>query len=270
MKIETNTLSPAQTIPGTEKGTSATGGSRLMADKSVTQGETVTNQTPVDNGSGAPEIPPPSETTPVGLSGFGEGQSVDFQQLLMWIANMAAEYIKQQSELLQTRQKAVESGYSASIDAAKQNFTKNLVQAIIGIVGSSIAIAGAGIAGFKLGVAGKELKNLSGTSKATGTGVDVKTALTPDQAKMKIEQLTGVGQTWNAAAGSLSQGIQGFGGAAAAFLELDAKKQEALSQLIAKTAESISSNEASSRQIIEKFANELIAMLKNFYASTTR
>jgi hypothetical protein len=53
-------------------------------------------------------------------------------------------------------------------------------------------------------------------------------------------------------------------------MELDAKKQEALSQLIAKTAESISSNEGSSRQILEKFANELMAMLKNFYASTTR
>ena len=192
-----------------------------MGDKSVFQGETVAYQAPVGNGSSVPEIPPPGDTTPVGFSGFGDGESVDFQQLLMWIANMASEYIKQQSELLKTRQKAIESGYDASITAANQNFDKNMTQAIIGIVGSSVALGGAGIAGFKLGAAGKELKNLSGTSKVAGTGVDV-------------------------------------------------KKQEALSQLISKTAESISSNEGSSRQIIEKFANELIAMLKNFYASTTR
>lgn len=270
MKIETNTLNPAQAIPESEKGTSSPGGSRLMGDKSVIQGETVANQAPLGNGSSVPEIPPPGDTTPVELSGFGEGQSVDFQQLLMWIANMASEYIKQQSELLKTRQKAVESGYDASIAAANQNFDKNMTQAIIGIVGSAVSLGGAGIAGFKLGAAGKELKNLSGTGKVAGTGVDVKTALNPDLAKLKIEQLTGVGQTWNAAAGSFSQGIQSAASAGAAFMELDAKKQEALSQLISKTAESISSNEGSSRQIIEKFANELMAMLKNFYASTTR
>ena len=269
MKIETNSPTAVQSLPGTDKAASTDAANRLLSDPALVQGGTVTAQPPSGN-SGAPEIPAPSETSAVDSATFGGDKTIDIQQLLMWIATMAAEYIKQQNELNVTRQKAVEQGFTASIDAANQNFTKNLMQAFVGIVGSAVALGGAGIAGVKLGSAGKELKNLTSANKITGTGVDVKTATTPDLAKLKIDQLTGVGQNWNTAAGGVSQAIQGFGGVAAAGLELDAKQQEALSQLIAKTADSITSNEANTRQIMEKFTNELMAMLKNFTASSVR
>jgi len=258
MKIDPNTLSPAQTIPGLEKATSGTAVTRVMIGQTLTQGETVSAKPPAEN-NGAPEIPKPEETAQVDFSGSNDGQEVNIQQLLMWIANMAAEYIKQQGDLLKTRQKAVEAGFNASLDAAQKNYDKNMTQAIVGIVGASVSLGGAGIAGVKLGSAGKELKGLKGL-----TDNDFKSQTA------KIDQITATGQTWNAAAGSLSQGIQSTGAAGTAGMELDAKQQEALSQLIAKTAESISSNEGSARQIIDKFANDLMAMLKNFYASTTR
>jgi len=258
MKIDPSTLSPAQIIPGSEKATSGTAVTRVMTGQTVTQGETVSAKPPAVN-NGAPDIPEPEETAQVDNSGFGDGQSFNIQDLLMWIANMAAEYIKQQGELLKTRQKAVEAGFNASLDAAQNNYEKNMTQAIVGIVGASVSLAGAGFSAVKLAGVATEVKGLSALSgeplgKATTT----------------IDNATQIGQTANAIASGVSSATNSIGGAVSAGQELDAKKQEALSQLIAKTAESISSNEGSARQIIEKFVNDLMAMLKNFYASTTR
>lgn len=241
MKVETNNITPTQSIPGSDKGTGVSTNNRILEDQSLVQGATVTSQPPA-GASGAPEIPSPGSAAQVGLPSFGNGQVVDMQQLLMWIANMAAEYIKQQTELNQTRQKAVESGFNASIEAANKNFDKNMTQAIVGIVGASVSLAGAGFSAFKLSGA---------------------TAGTMDAVKATVE-------TANAIASGFSSATNSIGGVVSAGQELDAKKQEALSQLIAKTADSISNNEGSTRQIIDKFVNDLMATLKNFYASTAR
>ena len=241
MKVGTNNITPTQSIPGSDKGTGVSTNNRILEDQSLVQGATVTSQPPA-GASGAPEIPSPGSAAQVGLPSFGNGQVVDMQQLLMWIANMAAEYIKQQTELNQTRQKAVESGFDASIEAANKNFDKNMTQAIVGIVGASVSLAGAGFSAFKLSGA---------------------TAGTMDAVKATVE-------TANAIASGFSSATNSIGGVVSAGQELDAKKQEALSQLIAKTADSISNNEGSTRQIIDKFVNDLMAMLKNFYASTAR
>ena len=91
-----------------------------------------------------------------------------------------------------------------------------------------------------------------------------------EAATLKIKSATGLGETANAIASGFSSATNSIGGVVSAGQELDAKKQEALSQLIAKTADSISNNEGSTRQIIDKFVNDLMATLKNFYASTTR
>lgn len=256
MKVETN--SPLQNIPGSDKVTGTLITNRLLGDQALIQGETVTSQPPAHL-SGTPEIPAPEETTRVGIPTFGDGQEVNIQQLLMWIATMASEYIKQQNELLKTRQKAVEGGFKASMDAAQKNYDKNMTQAIVGIVGASVSLAGAGFAGFKLAGAGKEVKGLSGLSDSA---LKVKTT--------SIDHATQIAQTANAVASGTSQGSQSIAGTVAAGQEYDAKAQEALAQLIAKTAESITSNEGATRQIIEKFANELMALLKNFSASTVR
>ena len=241
MKVETNNITPTQSIPGSDKGTGVSTNNRILEDQSLVQGATVTSQPPA-GASGAPEIPSPDSAAQVGLPSFGNGQVVDMQQLLMWIANMAAEYIKQQTELNQTRQKAVESGFDASIEAANKNFDKNMTQAIVGIVGASVSLAGAGFSAFKLSGA---------------------TAGTMDAVKTTVE-------TANAFASGVSSATNSIGGVVSAGQELDAKKQEALSGLIAKTADSISNNEGSTRQIIDKFVNDLMATLKNFYASTAR
>lgn len=295
MKVETN--SPLQNIPGSDTGIGILTTNRVLDDQALIQGKTVTSQAPSDH-SGTPEIPDPNETTSVGTTSFGGDQVIDIQQLLMWIATMAAEYIKQQNELLKTRQKAVEGGFKASMDAAQKNYDKNMTQAIVGIVGASVSLAGAGMASLNLGSAGKELKVLAKAPKATdapatgvsaqsavntdlskaapkvaeapATEINIKPAVNTEASKLKIDHLTAKGQTWNAAAGGLSQGSQSIGGTVSADQEYDAKADEALAQLIAKTAESITSNEGSTRQIIEKFANDLMALLKNFAASTTR
>jgi hypothetical protein len=258
MKVETNTITQTPGLSGTEKGTGSIGNNRVLEGQSVVKSETIPAQNPSQN-NGVPEIPPPSETAPVGTVDFGDGSMFNMEELLMWIANMAAEYIKQQAELLKTRQKAVESGFNASMDAALKNYDKNMTQAIVGIVGSAVSLAGAGVAGFKVASAGKQVAGLKGLE---GDALKVKTA--------SIDHLTGAGQVWNSGAAGASQAAQNIGGTVAAGQELDAKQKEALSQLIAKTAESISSNEGSARQIIEKFVNELMAMLKNFYAASVR
>jgi hypothetical protein len=182
----------------------------------------------------------------------------------MWIATMAAEYIKQQNELNQTRQKAVEQGFKASMDAAQKNYDKNMTQAIVGIVGASVSLAGAGFAGFKLAGAGKEVKALNALKGVDGEKVQIKIKTAT------IDQATQVGQTANAMASGASQGGQSIAGTVAADQEYDAKAQEALAQLIAKTAESLANNEGATRQIIDKFANDLMALLKGFSASTVR
>jgi hypothetical protein len=251
MKVETNNITPTQSIPGSDKGTGVSTNNRILEDQSLVQGATVTSQPPA-GASGAPEIPSPREAAQVGLPSFGNGQVVDMQQLLMWIANMAAEYIKQQTELNQTRQKAVESGFNASIEAANKNFDKNITQAIVGIVGASVSLAGSGFAAYTLGNVASDVGTLA-AGATTG-----------------IEKATQVAQTANTIASGVSSAISSIGGVVSAGQELDAKKQEALSQLIAKTADSISNNEGSTRQIIDKFVNDLMATLKNFYASTTR
>jgi len=267
MKIETNSPTAVQSLPSTDKAASTDATNRLLSDPALVQGGTVTAQPPSGN-SGAPEIPAPSETSAVDSAAFGGDKTIDIQQLLMWIATMAAEYIKQQNELNVTRQKAVEQGFTASIDAAQKNYDKNMTQAIVGIVGASVSLAGAGFAGFKLAGAGKELKSLRGNT--SGEGV---TSLSKEGFKTSvasIDQSTQLGQTANAIASGVSQGAQGIAGTVTAGQEFDAKAQEALAQLIAKTADSITSNEGATRQIIEKFTNELMAMLKNFTASSVR
>lgn len=260
MKVETNNITPTQSIPGSDKGTGVSTNNRILEDQSLVQGATVTSQPPA-GASGAPEIPSPDSAAQVGLPSFGNGQVVDMQQLLMWIANMAAEYIKQQTELNQTRQKAVESGFDASIEAANKNFDKNMTQAIVGIVGASVSLAGAGFSAFTLGSVASDVKSLSGLDVASA---DFKFATA------KIDSATQMGQTANAFASGASSAANSIGGVVSAGQELDAKRQEALSGLIAKTADSISNNEGSTRQIIDKFVNDLMATLKNFYASTAR
>jgi len=320
MKIETN--SPLQNIPGSDTGIGTLTSNRILDDQALVQGKTVTSRATSDH-SGKPEIPDPEKTNSVGTTSYGGEQVIDIQQLLMWIATMAAEYIKQQNELLKTRQKAVEGGFQASMDAAQKNYDKNMTQAIVGIVGASVSLAGAGMSSLNLGSAGKELKVLGKAPKATdapttgvnaqspanmdlskvapkvaeapATGVNAQSAVNSDLSKvapkvaeapateinakpavntevskLKIDHLTAKGQTWNAAAGGLSQASQSMGGTVSAGQEYDAKADEALAQLIAKTAESITSNEGATRQIIEKFANDLMAMLKNFTASSVR
>jgi hypothetical protein len=256
MKVETN--SPLQNILGSDTGIGTLTTNRVLDAQALLQGETVTSQPPQDS-SGTPEIPSPDETASVGTTSYGGDQVIDIKQLLMWVATMAAEYIKQQNELLKTRQKAVEGGFKASMDAAQNNYDKNMTQAIVGIVGASVSLAGAGFAGFKLTGAGKEIKGLGGMDKAT-----IK------EKSMLIDHSTQIAQTANAVASGTSQGSQSIAGTVSADQEYDAKADEALAQLIAKTAESITSNEGSTRQIIEKFANDLMALLKNFAASTTR
>lgn len=260
MKVETNNITPTQSIPGSDKGTGVSTNNRILEDQSLVQGATVTSQPPA-GATGAPEIPSPHEAAQVGLPSFGNGQVVDMQQLLMWIANMAAEYIKQQTELNQTRQKAVESGFNASIEAANKNFDKNMTQAIVGIVGASVSLAGAGFSAFTLGSAASDVKSLS-TFEVGSADFKAATA--------KLDYATQMGQTVNAMASGVSSATNSIGGVVSAGQELDAKKQEALAGLIAKTADSISNNEGSTRQIIDKFVNDLMATLKNFYASTAR
>lgn len=258
MKIETNSPTAIQLLPGTEKGASTDATNRLLSDPALIQGGTVTAQPPSGD-SGAPEIPAPSETASVDSTTFGGDKTIDIQQLLMWIATMAAEYIKQQNELNVTRQKAVEQGFTASIDAAQKNYDKNMTQAIVGIVGASVSLAGAGFAGFKLAGAGKTVK-----------GLDASDANAFKTKTLSIDHSTQVAQSVNAMASGTSQGAQGVAGTVTAGMEFDAKAQEALAQLIAKTADSITSNEGSTRQIIDKFVNDLMAMLKNFTASSVR
>jgi len=258
MKIETNALSAAKPIPGTENGVSSDHSTRLLGDPALVQGGLVAAAPPAGN-TGAPEIPEPTETASVETTTFGGDKTVDIQQLLMWIATMAAEYIKQQNELNKTRQKAVEQGFNASMDAAHKNYDKNMTQAIVGIVGASVSLAGAGFAGFKLAGAGKEVKGLKGLE---GDALKGKA--------LSIDQATQTGQTANAMASGVSQGSQSIAGTVAADQEFDAKAQEALAQLIAKTAESLANNEGSTRQIIDKFATDLMALLKGFSASTVR
>ena len=262
MKVETNNITPTQSIPGSDKGTGVSTNNRILEDQSLVQGATVTSQPPA-GASGAPEIPSPDSAAQVGLPSFGNGQVVDMQQLLMWIANMAAEYIKQQTELNQTRQKAVESGFDASIEAANKNYDKNMTQASVGIGGASVSLASAGFSAYKLGTVASDVKSLSGLA-----GSENKVAF--EAATLKIKSATGLGETANAIASGFSSATNSIGGVVSAGQELDAKKQEALSQLIAKTADSISNNEGSTRQIIDKFVNDLMATLKNFYASTAR
>jgi hypothetical protein len=258
MKIETNSGSAVTHIPGTDNSAKSGSSTPLLDNRAVLKGGNV-NAAPDSGNNGAPNIPPPDKTTSVDSLSFGEDKMVNIPQLLMWIATMAAEYIKQQNELNNSLQKANEQGFKASMQAAEKNYSKNLTQAIVGIVGSAISLAGSAISGFKLAGAGKELKGLQGLE-----GEAFKTST------LKIDHSTQVAQTVNAVASGASQGIQSGAGIAVAGLEYDAKAQEALSQLIAKTADSLAKNEGSTRQIIEKFVNDLIALLKNFSASNVR
>jgi hypothetical protein len=267
MKIETTAPATTQPIPGTEKGAASDPSNRLLADPALVQGSFVSATPPAGN-PGAPEIPEPTAPAALESTTFGGDKTVDIQQLLMWIATMAAEYIKQQNELNKTRQKAVEQGFNASMDAAQKNYDKNMTQAIVGIVGASVSLAGAGFAGFKLAGAGKELKNLRGDT--SGQGVSSLSEQGFKTSVASIDHSTQLGQTANAIASGVSQGSQSIAGTVAADQEFDSKAQEALAQLIAKTAESLANNEGSTRQIIDKFATDLMALLKGFSASTVR
>jgi hypothetical protein len=66
-----------------------------------------------------PDIPPPDAPAGANLQ-FSQEQIMNLQDLLMWIATMAAEYIKQQNELNLSKQKAVETGFQASMDSAQR------------------------------------------------------------------------------------------------------------------------------------------------------
>ncbi len=220
-----------------------------MDGKAVKQGENVAAQTPVGN-NGVPELQPPGSNALEGVSSeMGDGQSINFQELFMWMATMASEYIKQQAELLKTRQKSVEGGYQASLDSAQSNFAKNLSTAIFGIVSSAVTLVGSVKSAVELGRIDPKLANL--------TTPEANTAMA--NANLYAQGGSALGKT-----------IESVGGIYGASKELDAKKQEALAGLINKTTESISNNEAATRQILEKFSNDLVATLKNFYASTTR
>ena len=246
MKIETNNLTPVQTMPASEKGTFGKVASPLMDGKAVKQGENVAAQTPAGN-NGVPELQPPGSNALEGVSSeMGDGQSINFQELFMWMATMASEYIKQQAELLKTRQKSVEGGYQASLDSAQSNFAKNMSTAIVGIASSAVTLVGSTVSALQLGKIDQSL---------------------PDLDK---QQLTTNANLYLQSSSSLGKIIESGGGIYGASKELDAKKQEALAGLINKTTESISNNEAATRQILEKFSNDLVATLKNFYASTTR
>ena len=253
MKIETPSSSVASNIAGVVSVSNKSPENRVLGDAAVIQGETVPQDGPKVESSGIPEIPPPGASSP------GGNPTLNIQDLLMWIATMAAEYIKQQNELNQTRQKAVETGFKASIDAANKNYDKNMTAAIVGIVGSVVSLSASGFSAYKLGGAGKQVLGLKGQQ---GDVLKVSTT--------QIDHSTQVAQTVNAAASGTSQSIQSIGGTVSAGQEFDAKQQEALAQLIAKTAETITSNEGATKAIIEKFVNDLMALLKNFTAASVR
>jgi hypothetical protein len=85
-----------------------------------------------------------------------------------------------------------------------------------------------------------------------------------------IDNASAVGQTANTLAQAGSGIATGITGAVTAGQEYDAKAQEALAQLIAKTVDSIANNQGSTRANIEKFTTELMASLKAFISSSTR
>lgn len=280
MKIQESTSTQTSPISGTNNPAAPAATNRLMNDPSVVQGGVVGSPSGATETSGVPEIPDPN--APVGANlKFSDEQIMNLQELLMWIATMAAEYIKQQNELNISKQKAVETGYNASMESAQKNFDKNLAQAIVGIIGSAISLGAAGFSAVKLFQVRGNVSNLREMAKQSQPlkteSVAAKSAATQaiESEALKvnttlIDRASTVGQTANSLAQGGSGMATGITGIVTAGQEYDAKAQEALAQLIAKTVDSIANNQGSTRANIEKFTIELMASLKSFIASSAR
>jgi len=280
MKVQENTSTQATHLSGTSNPAAPAATNRLMNDPSVVQGGLVGSAPGTQETSGVPEIPDPDAMVGANLK-FSDEQIINLQELLMWIATMAAEYIKQQNELNVTKQKAIETGYNASMESADKTFSKNLTQAIVGLVGSAVSFVASGYAGVKLFQVRANVSNVRDIAKQTQPlktdgvkvetkGLDAKMELEFKANTALMDRASTVGQTANAFAQGGAGVANSGAGIATAFQEYDAKAQEALAQLIAKTVDSISSNEGSTRANIEKFTTELMATLKNFVASSAR
>lgn len=260
MKIETspqpvNTVTDTSSVASTSTGSS----SKVMGGPSVSQAASV-EKTSEPTTSGIPDLPSPSATNSASTS-ITDNQIHNIGDLLRWIAQFASELIKMQNDLNVVKQKSVESGFEASIHSAQDNYTKNMTQAVVGIIGSAISGVGA-VASFK------SLSNVGKTAVGM-KGMDAGSAEF-NVAKSNIDIATAKSQAWGQSANMTSGGIQGVGGLAAASAERDSKKEEALSQLISKTAENISSTGSANQEAVNKFVNEMLQGLKNLYASASR
>jgi hypothetical protein len=280
MKVQENTPTQSTHLSGTSNPAAPAATNRLMNDPSVVQGGVVGSASGAQETSGVPEIPDPDTVANVNLK-FSDEQMMNLQDLLMWIATMAAEYIKQQNELNISKQKSIETGYNASMESAQKNYSKNLAQAIVGIIGSAVSLAASSFSAVKLAqVRGnvsnvREMAKQSQPPKTEGVkvetkGLDAKMEIDLRLNTTVIDNASAVGQTANTLAQAGSGIATGITGAVTAGQEYDAKAQEALAQLIAKTVDSIANNQGSTRANIEKFTTELMASLKAFISSSTR
>lgn len=280
MKVQENTPTQSTHLSGTSNPAAPAATNRLMNDPSVVQGGVVGSASGAQETSGVPEIPDPDTVANVNLK-FSDEQILNLQELLMWIATMAAEYIKQQNELNISKQKSIETGYNASMESAQKNYSKNLAQAIVGIIGSAVSLAASSFSAVKLAQVRGNVSNLREIAKQSQPpkteNVTAKSAATQaiDSEALKlnttfIDRASTVGQTANSVAQGLSGVATGITGIFTAGQEYDAKAQEALAQLIAKTVDSIANNQGSTRANIEKFTTELMASLKAFISSSTR
>ena len=259
MKIET-TPQPVNTITDTSAvASTSNGSSKVMGGPSVSQAASV-DKIPEPTTSGIPDLPAPSATNSASTSISNE-QIQNIGDLLRWIATMASELIKMQNELNVVKQVAVEKGFGASIKAANENYDKNMTQAIVGIVGSVLSGIGAGVSLKGLTDAGKIGASLKGMDTASA---DFKMALT------NIDKATGTATARSSAVNVASSGAQSVGGIASAGSELASKEDDALSQLISKTAENIASTGSANQAAVEKFVNEMLQSMKNLYASASR
>lgn len=260
MKIET-TPQPVNTVSDTSSvaSTSTSSTSKVMGGPSVSQAASVEKSSEPTT-SGIPDLPAPGATNSASTS-ITDDQIQNIGDLLKWIATLASELMKMQNELNVVKQVAVEKGFGASIQAAHENYSKNMTQAIVGIVGSALSGVGAGVSLKGLSDVGKIGASLKGMDTASA---EFRMALTNiDKSTTKATTLSSFGNTASGA-------TQAVGGAAASGSELASKEDDALSQLISKTAENVTSTGNATQAALDKFVNDMLKSLKDLYASASR
>ena len=259
MKIET-TPQPVKTVTDTSAVASTTNSlSKVMGGPSVSQAASV-GKISEPTTSGIPDLPAPGATNSASTP-ITDDQIQNIGDLLRWIATLASELIKMQNELNVVKQVAVEKGFGVSIQAANENFSKNLTQAIVGIVGSAISGLGAGYSMKSLTDAGKIGASLEGMDKASAEF---------DMGLKNMDKATGKATVRSQASNIASGATQSIGGVASSGAELASKEDDALSQLISKTAENIASTGSANQAALDKFVNDMLQSLKNLYASASR